>query len=122
MVQKVSEANKLQINKEQFIGKPFKNLLSQIGPKIIYVYGNPDNQSTGAVGGTYIKLFFVDKNEVKKRLSKHEEPTGITVRFELEPKNNRKPIPLGGINMTSRELEKAYGDMIVLGVFVNGEN
>ena len=59
MVQKVNDAKKLEINKERFIGKPLKELLSQIAPKVMYVYGNPDNRSPNAIGGTYIKIFLL---------------------------------------------------------------
>ena len=122
MVQRIDDAKKLQLNQKQFIGKPLNALLSQIVLEIKYVYGTPDNRSSGAVGGTYLKLFFVDRNEVIKEYNKNEDPTGITVRFQLEPNNNRKPIPVGGINITKGELLKEYGDMIVQSVYVSGQN
>ena len=43
MVQNKSEAKNLEINKEQFIGKPLKSLLKEISPKIKYVFGHPEN-------------------------------------------------------------------------------
>ncbi|MEO8852635.1 MAG: hypothetical protein ABI359_02595 [Ginsengibacter sp.] len=122
IVQRTADAKKLEINKDQFIGKPFKELLGQLVPKIKYAYGTPDNKSVGAIGGTYIKLFFVDKDESKKKIIHNEAPTGITVRFKLEPKNTRKPMPLGGLDITSEELAKEYGDMIISDIYVSGKN
>ncbi len=118
----VNDAKKLEINQNKFVGKTLKVFLDEIGPKIKSALGEPDNKSRNSISGTYIKLFFVDRDEARKRYNKNEESTGITVWFQLEQNKTRKPIPVGGLNISSKELEKEYGDMIIQKIYVNGKN
>jgi hypothetical protein len=67
LVLKINDAKNLETYKENFIGKPLKNVISEIKPKIKFVYGNPENKSAGAIGGTYFTFYFVDKEEGKRR-------------------------------------------------------
>ena len=120
LVLKVNDAKKLEANKDNFIGKPLKNVLSQIKPKIKFVFGNPENKSGHITGGTYLAFYFVDKEEMKKRFN--NEPTHITIQFQLEPTNNRRPLPEGGIKEWTKKETKEYGDMIIFRIFVLGEN
>ncbi len=122
LVLKVNDAKKLEANEDNFIGKPLKNVLSQIKPKIKFVYGNPENTWAGATGGTYFTFYFVDKEDGKKRISVNDIPTHITVQFQLEPTNNRRPFPKGGIKEWTKKETKEYGDMIIINIFVLGEN
>lgn len=122
MVQKASEAKKLEIDKQQFIGKPLKVLLAQIKPKIEFVYGNPDNTWGEVTGGTYLKFHFVDRDKYKETLKKNKTPIGIIVNFQLEPKNTRKPLPKDGLKEWTDENMKEYGDMIITKIHVIGEN
>ena len=122
LVAKVNDAKKLETNKDNFIGKPLKKVLSEIEPEIKFVYGNPENNWGGAFGGTYFVFNFDDKEEKIKRLSAKDTPTRIVVQFELEPKNVRKPLPKDGLTKWSKKETKAYGDMIVLNIRVTGEN
>jgi hypothetical protein len=122
LVQKSDDAKKLEINKDKFVGKPLKVLLAQIAPKIIFVYGNPDNQSLNTVGGTYLKFHFVEKAEYLHRDSKKQKPTGIIVNFQLDPNNSHKPLPSGGLKEWTNEHTQEYGDMIVINLRVTGEN
>lgn len=119
IMRKLGDAEKIQINKKEFINKPFKTLLNEIGPDIKFVYGNPDNKGEGIVG-TNIKIFFVDKEEFFKRKRESKEPTGILVTFYLEPNNTRKAIPIGGVNINSKELIPLYGSMVIKNIYVTG--
>ena len=120
LVLKVNDAKKLVDNKDNFIGKPLKNVLSQIKPNIKFVHGNPENNSGHITGGTYFTFYFVDKEEVIKRFN--NEPTRITLNFQLEKTNNRRPFPKGGIKEWTKKETKEYGDMIIININVGGEN
>ena len=122
LVVKVNDAKKLEINKDNFIGKPLKNLLSEIKPTIRFVYGEPENTSARTFGETYLVFYFVTKEVAKKRFGAKETPTRITVQFQLEPENVRKPILKEGLTKWTKNETKAYGDMIVLSIRVTGEN
>lgn len=121
MMRQLSDAKKLQLNKEQFIGKQFKLFLEQIGPEIKFAYGNPENKGEGYVG-TNIKLFFIDKDTFFKKKRASEEPTGILVRFILNTENTKKPIPVGGVNIIKEELIHLYGEMVIRDIYVTGKN
>jgi hypothetical protein len=84
------------------------------------VFGNPENKSGHITGGTYLAFYFVDKEEMKKRFN--NKPTHITIQFQLEPTNNRRPLPKGGIKEWTKKETKEYGDMIIFRIFVLGEN
>jgi hypothetical protein len=120
LVLKVNDAKKLEANKDNFIGKPLKNVLSQIKPNIKHVFGNPENKSGHKTGGTYFSFYFIDKEEMKKKFN--NEPTHITIIFQLETTNNRRPFPKGGIKEWTKKETKEYGDMIIIRIFVLGEN
>ena len=66
LVLKVNDAKKLEANEDNFIGKPLKKVLSEIKPKIKFVYGNPENTWAGATGWTYFTFYFVDKEAFKE--------------------------------------------------------
>jgi hypothetical protein len=120
LVLKVNDAKKLETNKDKFIGKPLKNVLSEIKPKIKFVYGNPENTWAGATGGTYFAFSFINKEDFKKRFK--DKPTHITIRFQLEKQNNRKPLPKEGLTTWTEKETKEYGNMIILNIYVGGEN
>ena len=122
LVLKVNDAKKLEANKDNFIGKPLKKVLSEIKPKIKYVYGIPENTSAEAIGGTYFTFYFVDKEDGKKRINVNDIPTQITIRFKLEKLNNRKPLPKEGLTKWTEKETKEYGDMIIQNIYVSGEN
>ena len=120
MVRSISESKKLEINQKEFIGRPLKVLLKEIRPQIKFAYGNPDNNSSNIVGGTFIKFFFVDRNERISKINRDEKPIGITVQFQLESHNSRKPISREGLTTWGKEQVKEYGDMIITRIFVSG--
>lgn len=121
LVQKTSDAKKIEINKDRFIGKPLKELLAEIEPQIKFVYGNPENKWAGAVGGTYFKFHFVNKEDYEKSLKKNKTPIGIVITFQLETDSNRMPLPKGGLKEWTTEQTKEYGDMIITKIRVIGE-
>ncbi len=122
LVNEINDAKKLEINKEKFIGGPLKTVLSQIKPRIKFVYGNPENTSAHSIGGTYFVFTFLDKEEGKKRLGAKDTPTMITVQFQLERVNNRIPLPREGLKEWTKKETKEYGDMIIYSIRVRGEN
>ena len=121
LVKSIQDSKELMIHKEEFIGKSFKYLVDNIKPNIMFIYGKPDNEYPSA-SGSYIKLFFVPKQEFVNRKAIEKEPTGIAVTFQFEENSKRKPIPVGGIDTTKEYLMKEYGDMIVTRIYVTGEN
>jgi outer membrane protein W len=122
LVTKVQDAKKLEISKGSFIGMPLKRVLNQIKPEIKFAYGNPENTSAEAIGGTYFTFYFVDKEEGKSRVSVKDTPTRITIQFRLEPKNKSEPLPKYGLKGWTKEETKKYGDMMVIDIRVSGEN
>ena len=122
LMDKISDAKKLEINNHKFINRPLKYVLRQIKPEIKFVYGNPENEWAGANGGTSLTFYFNDKQEAKKRVSRNDIPTNIIIRFNLEPINNRKLLPKDGLNEWTHKETKEYGDMIIRSIEVSGEN
>jgi hypothetical protein len=122
LVLKVNDAKKLETNKDNYIGKPLKEVLSEIKPKIKFVYGNPENTWAGAIGGTYFTFYFADNEDGKKRISVNDIPTQITIRFQLEKQNNKKTLPKEGLTIWTEKETKEYGDMIIQNIYVSGEN
>jgi len=118
MVQSTEDAKKLEVYKEKFIGEPLSVLLKEVQPKIKLVYGNPENSWGGAIGGTYLKFHFADRDEIGKKLKKKQKPTGIIVNFKLNPKNAHKPLPKGGVKEWTEQETKEYGDMIIANIRV----
>jgi hypothetical protein len=122
IVSTINDAKKLEIHKNDFIDKPLSKVLSEIKPQIKFAYGNPENRSSEAIGGTYMTFYFVNKEEGKKRISAKDIPTRITIQFKLENINNRKPFPKDGLTKWTKKETKEYGDMIILNIRVSGEN
>ncbi|MEY2916722.1 MAG: hypothetical protein RIS73_436 [Bacteroidota bacterium] len=122
LVQGVNDAKKLETNKENFIGKPLKNLLTQIIPKIKFVYGNPENKWAGANGGTYLNFHFIDKEQGRKKINNKQNPTAIIIEFTLDENNKHKPLPKGGLKEWTSENTNEYGDMIIANIRVIGGN
>lgn len=118
MVQRTTDARKLEINKKEFIGRPLKVLLSQIGPPIKSAIGNPSETNTNE--NTFIIFYFVDKKGFIQRDSKGDKPTRIDVILKKTPGKNYAPIIPS--NPWTDKQTKEYGDMIVLRIRVTGEN
>ena len=122
MVKSIGDAKKLEIDQRKFIGKPLILLLNEIRPNIRLVYGNPENNSYHVTGATAVAFTFVTRKEFGKQYVNGKKPVVISIDFEVETKNNRKPFPKGGIvNWTKKESEE-YGDMIIRRIRVTGLN
>jgi hypothetical protein len=120
IVKKITDAKKLETNMQQFVGKPLKDLLAQIEPDLKYAYGNPEEKGE-SIAGTNIKFFFTDQAEYRKRQKLKQKPTGILVTFQTDPNNKVKPLPVGGTAWT-KALAKEYENLIILRIYVTGEN
>jgi hypothetical protein len=118
MVQVPNDAKKLMENENIFKNQPFRNLLEQIEPPIQFAYGAPDYSNGQSSRGTYIKFFFVNKDSFNKAVN----PIGVSVTFNIESNNNRQPIPIGGKNLSTKDLLENYGDMIIMEIYVTGNN
>ena len=118
LVVKVTGSKKLETNKDNFIGKPLKNLLSEIKLKIKYVYGNPENNSGHVIDGTSLTFSFFTKDVGKKRISENKIPKRIIVNFQLEPSNSRKSLPPDGLTKWTEKETAEYGDMIIQNIRV----
>lgn len=118
MVQKSSDAKKLEINKDQFIDKPLKVLLAQIAPKIEGALGDPDMASDTRLN--HISFCFIGIDEYFHRKNKGENP--IIIRVTLKRPNRKEYPVLSPKNAWTDEQTKIYGDMIVMRITVSGEN
>jgi hypothetical protein len=90
MVQKTSDAQNLERNKNQFIGKPLKELLKEIKPKIETALGSPGtNERPG-----FFNFYFAPKEEYDKYRAQDTFPLTIKVyikeSFEWDRKGKTK--------------------------------
>lgn len=122
LVESIDDMGKLENNKSEFIGHPLHKLLSQVKPKIMFVSGNPENKSSHKTGGTYLVFYFVIRQVAKERTSKNDSPTHMTINFQLEQNNTRKPLPKEGLTKWTKKESEEYGDMIVQKIYVSGKN
>lgn len=122
LIESIDDIGKLEIEKRAFIGHPLNKLLSEIKPKIKVVHGNPENRSSHASGGTYLVFYFVSREVAKERIARNDAPTHITINFQLEPDNTRKPLPKEGLTQWTKKESKEYGDMIIQKFFISGKN
>jgi len=116
MVQKTSDAKRLEINKDKFVGKPLKVLLDKIGPQIKSALGNPEDKSD--IRLNHISFYFVDKGEYYSRKSKGEHPTIINVT--LKRPNGKEYPSLSPVKPWDDEKTQIYGDMIIVRITVSG--
>ena len=122
LVESIDDMEKLENNKRDFIGHPLHKLLSQVKPKIMFVHGNPENKSSHQTGGTYLVFYFVSRQVGRERTGKNDPPTHVTINFQLEQNNTRKPLPKEGLTKWTKKESKEYGDMIIQNIFVSGKN
>ena len=118
MAQTLNDVKKLEINEQQFIGKSLKVLLKQVKPKIILAIGNPEGFE--GLQSTYLIFYFVDKQTFITRDSKGDKPLRISVL--LKKKSGKNYPPLLASKLWSKEQLRAYGEMKVLRIWVNGKD
>ena len=118
MAQTLNDVKKLEINEQQFIGKPLKVLLKQIKPKIRMALGNLDEIST--TQSPFLLFHFYDKEDFIRRYSKKENPLSIRVVLQKLPGKSYPALPSSTI--WAIEQVKAYGEMTVLRISVSGKD
>ncbi|HEV8271234.1 MAG TPA: hypothetical protein VGQ04_07995 [Chitinophagaceae bacterium] len=118
MVQKTSDAKKLEINKNQFVGKPLSVLLKEIGPKIETALGSPGtNERAG-----FFSFYFAPKAEYDKYRSQEKFPLTIKVYIKDSFEWNRKDKTKDSWLNWTKEDEEKYGSLIIADIKVYNEN
>jgi len=117
LVQTKTDAKKLEVNESRFIGKPLKELLKEIKPKIKSAIGNPTNVNREV--NTSITFYFEDKASFIERDKKGEKPIHIEVVFK-QNFDNPPTRELGKPSKWTKEDEEAYGNMIIGYIRVRG--
>lgn len=118
LMRNLSDVQKLKEQEAKFIGKPLKKLIKEIGPEIRMASAQsnrPDNHAS------YIIFKFVDSKEYLKK-EKGKSYTSIIVfikeNFDWNSSKNSK-----SLNYTwTKEDEKKYGSLTVVGIRVFGDN
>lgn len=118
LMRTLSDVQKLKEQEAKFIGKPLKKLIKEIGPEIRMASAQsnrPDNHAS------YIIFKFVDSKEYLKK-EKGKSYTSIIVfikeNFDWNNSKNSK-----SLNYTwTKEDEKIYGSLTVVGIRVFGDN
>jgi hypothetical protein len=117
MVRKTSDAKKLEINKSEFIGKPLKNLLKEIGPTIATALGSPGSTEQPS----FFNFYFSQKKEYDNYRKQNKFPLTIKVyvkeNFEW---NKRGKTREDWLNWT-KEDEERYGNLTILDIKVYNE-
>ena len=115
LVKSKKDVKKLEENKNQFIGKPLKDLLKEIKPKIESASFN----NTHIPG--YFVFRFISNSERQKSESKNKSPLSIRVfvkePFEWEFKTRPKGKEL---EWTIEDAEK-YGNLTITAIYVTGQ-
>ena len=116
VMQTVSDAPKLVEQKSAFLDRPLKDLLKEIEPKIVTVFGEPN----GGITGTYLSFYFINRKHYNEMSKRGEEPLAIRVQFYPEKNPKRRPIPKDGITDWGEDDVQAYGDMKVARIRIVG--
>lgn len=117
LMRTVSDAREIEINKNRFIGKPFKVLIKEISPQIKMVTGNPTN--TFAEVPTFFQLFFVDKQAFALNSAKDVHSLRITVYIDQDSKNP-PTVQLKKPDIWDSNKLKLYGNLIVKDIHITG--
>jgi len=118
MVQTVTDAKKLEINENQFIGKPLSDLFKEIKPEIKRVNVSPGGGETNS----FFDFYFLSNEEYYKNRGEGKEPMGIRVYTkEIIPwyTSNR---PKEDWRKWNSDDIKTYGNLTVVAIRVFGKN
>lgn len=118
LIMKSTDAPKLNEVKEQFIGKPLKDLLSEIKPQIKTALGNPEEASASRLAN--ISFLFVNKDEYLEMKKNGLTPVSIVV--SLKRFDNKSYPQLAPNQAWTDKQTSIYGDMIILRLGVLGED
>jgi hypothetical protein len=119
MVQVPSDAKKLMENKDLFIGKPLKELLNEINPKIKRVIATPSNNIQSYMGN--FRFNFMDNEQVNKSRSKNKVPITIVVFVKEYFDWDFHKRPKGKQTVWTSDDVKKYGDLTIVGFRVYGD-
>lgn len=117
MVQTVNDAKKLEINQDEFVGKPLSNLLRQIKPKIKRALILPE---VGA--NSYIVFNFLDNSGYNKYKANGKTPLTIRLYIQGPFKSYALDKPIENRYDWTKDDERKYKDLIITGIKVYGEN
>lgn len=119
----LSDAKFLEINKENFIGKPLSYLLQNVKVEIKSIIPTP-NKNHDEVNR--ISFLFVSKSSYKNSTSKKisERPIRITVNFNQNGDllGERCTYDKPGCTEWTKQDEKNLGDLIIYDISVSGNN
>lgn len=118
----VNDAKKLEINKKNFIGKPFNYLLKNIDVKIKSVIPFP-NKNVKEINR--LSILFVSAEIYKKSGAElSSKPTRMTVVFNQnwEFKGERCTYDKPGCAEWTNKDEKNLGQLIISDIYVTGKN
>lgn len=119
LVKTVSDAPKIKANEKTFIGQPLKDLLKEIKPQIKMAYGDPSTNINSQVG--YFRFTFVDQKQKNNLKLKGKTPVTIIVYVKEYFDWDFKTRPKGNEYTWTKEDEKKYGNLTVVGFRVYGE-
>jgi hypothetical protein len=114
MVNKTSDTKKLEINKTEFVGKPLKELLKEIGPKIETALGSPSSSEQPG----FINFYFTQKKDYDKYRKQNKFPLTLKVYVKGDFDWNKKGKTNEDWLNWTKEDEKKYGELIVLDIKV----
>ena|ERR1035437_4765672 len=118
MMRTLNDAQKLQTNKQLFIGKPLKKLLKEIKPEIKMVLVR--ESWAEAIGVIIFK--FVDREGYKKYNKEGKVPLGVNVMIKEKLEWDKSDKPLADREKWTKEDAKKYGDLTIVDIRVYGEN
>ena len=119
MVQTNIDAKKLKMNKQQFINKPLKILLSEIKPKIKNASGDPSVNWKVRPGFFRFQFVMQQQNDSLKAVGKMPVTILVYVKenFDWDFKKREKR---NEFSWTKKDEEK-YGNLTVIGLRIYGE-
>ena len=114
IVQKTSDAKKLESNKSQFIGRPLKDLLKEIKPKIETALGSPGTSEQAG----FFNFYFTPKAEYDKYRAENKFPLTIKVYIKESFDWNRKEKTKDDWLNWTKEDEEKYGNLTIVDIKV----
>ena len=118
LVQKPSEIRKLEIHKEQFIGKSLKTLLEEINPPIKRVTATPSINIQSYVGNFH--FYFMDSKAYDSTRNKGEIPLYLVVYVKEYFDWDFQKRPKGKETVWTAEDVKKYENLTIVGIRIHG--
>lgn len=118
MVRTIDDTKKLELNKDQFIGKPLNILLKEIVPRIQTVIGSQGSSETPS----FINFYYTQKSDYNKYRSQGKFPLTIKVYLQGNFHWNERASSNKEWYKWTKEDEKEFGSLIVTDIKVYNEN